>query len=199
MKYFFILCLLLTLATGAYMKLHEHRFDVDGSFNIMKFEFPENRDSLADRIQIWSVEPKKTWIKTQLGVDYIFMSVLFPGLLALLFVIRSGYKNLALNYAKDEIFINNPDYQAYVRRLPSIVRILKWAALFQIIAWLFDFCENVRLEKWIDQGTVGNMFLFKSMVVVKFLIGIIGVLLALFFYFKLRRHRKKLEAIAQPS
>ncbi|MBK9733565.1 MAG: hypothetical protein IPO92_00815 [Saprospiraceae bacterium] len=61
----------------------------------------------------------------------------------------------------------------------KIIYALKYVGIAQLFAWLFDFCENVRLEKWINQGVAGNMFLFEEMVMIKFAIGILGALLAI--------------------
>ena len=47
----------------------------------------------------------------------------------------------------------------------------------QILAWIFDFCENTRLETWLMTGSVDQIFLFKEMVFIKFSIGIIGFLI----------------------
>jgi len=49
----------------------------------------------------------------------------------------------------------------------------------QLLAWVFDIVENVRLTTWINQGYAENLFLFEDMVRLKFFFGIVGVLTAL--------------------
>jgi len=148
------------------MRIDENSFELSThtKFYIFKFELPSGKIKLQQTIEEWNTTKQKEFILKQLGYDYIFMSLLFPSILVLGFFVIEIIQDKTKN--------------------ATVLNILKWVALFQLIAWLFDFCENIRLEKWIIQNAVGNMFLFEPMVYVKFYIAIIGLILPLFFLIK---------------
>jgi hypothetical protein len=67
---------------------------------------------------------------------------------------------------------NIPTYQV-------LNSLLLGLAFLQLFAWLFDISENIRLTIWIKQGYAGDMLLFETLVKLKFLFAILGVLLSL--------------------
>ena len=137
-------------------------------FNIMDFECPKDKAQLNALILEWSNNHKKrTFLQDQLGVDYIFMSVLFPMILTLCLWAR----------------LRLTDIRTFPDDGRKGIKILKFSlltvGLSQLLAWGFDFCENARLENWLTQGFVHQIFLFKEMVFIKFFIGIAGALLGM--------------------
>ena len=131
-------------------------------FNIMRFEYPADREELDSLIGDWNRDPQKEALLTnQLQLDYAFMSFLFPAILVLcVWAGRQLHARFNRNKYKN------------IRRL---LLFLGWA---QILAWSFDFCENTRLLHWLQQGKLTSIFLFKEMVLLKFVIGILGFLVA---------------------
>jgi hypothetical protein len=55
-------------------------------------------------------------------------------------------------------------------------RALLILALLQLFAWAFDVSENLRLSAWLEQGYVGNMLMFETLVILKFVFAITGFL-----------------------
>lgn len=166
MKNLFFILFISAVITNLIMKIDEISFErsTHSKFDIFKFELPGGKANLQQTIEKWNTTEQKEFILKQLGYDYIFMSLFFPSILVLGFFVIEIIQDKTKN--------------------TSVLNILKWVALFQLIAWLFDFCENIRLEKWIIQNAVGNMFLFEPMVYAKFSIAIIGLILPLFFLIK---------------
>lgn len=166
MKNLFLILFVSAILTNFIMKIDENSFEqsTQTKFDIFKFELPGGKANLQQTIEKWNTTEQKEFILKQLGYDYIFMSLFFPSILVLGFFVIDIIQDKTKN--------------------TSVLNILKWVALFQLIAWLFDFCENIRLEKWISQNIVGNMFLFEPMVYAKFSIAIIGLILPLIFLLK---------------
>jgi hypothetical protein len=150
-----------TIFIAALMRMAAHRRVID--FNIMDFEWPEDKTYLHNLIVEWSADPeKRNLLLDQLGMDYIFMSVLFPAILILCLLSELRLTATVSN--------RNNNYKV----IRNLLLIAGW---LQILAWTFDFCENTRLENWLVRGSVDRILLFKEMVFMKFTIGIVGFLL----------------------
>lgn len=175
MRTFFWTLLVATIFTAGLMRRVAHRSTVD--FNIMDFEWPEDKTHLNGLIVEWSVDPlKRNLLLDQLGMDYLFMSVLFPAILILCLLARSRLTTLISKYERSYVAIK------------VLLLVAGWS---QLLAWTFDFCENSRLENWLVKGSVDDIFLFKEMVFLKFCIGILGFLFGGGFYFYTWLMRKK--------
>ena len=76
MKTLFVILFTATLLTAGLMRWDAHRRAIE--FNIMDFEWPRDRSNLDALIVEWSDNSsKRTLLLDQLGMDYIFMSLLF--------------------------------------------------------------------------------------------------------------------------
>ncbi|MBK8503136.1 MAG: hypothetical protein IPL46_13515 [Saprospiraceae bacterium] len=161
MKPLFWTLLLATIFTAGFMRSDAHRRAIE--FNIMDFEWPESETQLDSLIVEWRVDPaKRSLLSNQLRIDYIFMSVLFPAILIFCLWARKRLATVSV---------------ILKRQFRTIRLMLLIAACSQVLAWLFDFCENARLETWLMAGSVDQIILFKEMVFSKFSIGIIGFLI----------------------
>ncbi len=165
MKQLFFTLLFLTLCTFFLMRIHQSNFEAENGykFNVMAFELPGSEENMNVLIKDWSEPEKKEFVLEQLRYDYFFMSALFPCILvlciwALLKIIRLEKKT-----GKSRQFL-------FLKRMLLIL------ALLQIFALAFDVSENLRLSAWIEQGYAGNMLMFETLVVLKFVFGITGFL-----------------------
>jgi len=174
MKLLFWILFTGALIMAGFMRYEVKRLDIK-HFNTMDFEYPADREELNELVRVWSLDPPKEKLLTdQLGMDYIFMSFLYPAILVLCFWARRQF-NARMNLKK--------------------YKKISWLLMFfggaQLVAWGFDFCENARLETWLSQGGVESIFLFKEMVLLKFVIGIMGFLLAAGVFIFLSLHSRE--------
>jgi len=175
---FFILLFLAVAAFGA-MRYHQYQFEQSNQvkFDVMKFELPGSRENLDRLILEWSAPEKKNFVLDQLRLDYFFMSTLFPAILMLCLLVRRKLQETAIKST------NSSKYS-----MPGTLLLV--LAFLQLFAWLFDISENIRLTIWIKQGYAGEMILFETLVKLKFLFAILGVLIPLGIYGWLRIKRK---------
>lgn len=182
MKTLMYLLLTSTLITGSYMfwetfKINQTIPDRKDHFKIMKFELPDNVDSLNKRIDFWTdplYPERKIFIINQLHIDYIFMSVIFPFVLVLCFIMRKKLITATQGNSKS-----------------ILANLLLTFGFLQLLAWGFDFYENGQLEKWIMEGKAGEILLFRILVMSKFFIIITGALLAIYTFFTTRNKALK--------
>ncbi|MBK9733566.1 MAG: hypothetical protein IPO92_00820 [Saprospiraceae bacterium] len=87
MKYLFWMLIVMAFTAMITMRIKQKQFEVASGkqFNIMHFELPKGKTNLNQLLTDWKVEPEKHFILTQLSIDYIFMSTLFPAILSLCF------------------------------------------------------------------------------------------------------------------
>lgn len=175
MKITFILLFLAALTAFGVIRHHQYQFEKSSQlkFDVMKFELPGSKENLNKLILEWSSPENKAFVLDQLRLDYFFMSTLFPAILMGCLLVRRRLQEKA---------INSNNISKY-RVLSSLLLIL---AFMQLFAWLFDISENFRLTIWIKQGYAGEMFLFETLVKLKFMFAILGVLLSLGIYGWLR-------------
>ncbi len=178
MKYLTIVLFIASIASVCLMKKKEFKFEKATSINfaILSFEYPRDTSDLNDSITAFKVRGNAPFLIEQLSFDYIFMACIYPFIFCLCMLSVENLK--AIMPAKRQ------------RLLAKILTIL---AMLQLLAWLMDYCENARLEKWIGLGRVDNFMLFKLMVVLKFIIGGAGFILGLsvFIYTSLKRYKDK--------
>lgn len=161
---FFTLLLMTTIAFGM-MRYHQFRFEAATGlkFNVMEFELPGSADKLDELIADWSEPEQKAFVLEQLQLDYFFMSTLFPTIFILCLWARKKYQILGRK-------VRSPD------RFGPATSLLIVLAGLQVLALAFDISENIRLTIWIQQGFVGNMLLFETLVRLKFLFAVAGIL-----------------------
>lgn len=98
----------------------------------------------------------KTILDYHLSIDFIFMAGCFPGIACLCMMAAEK--------------INGRNFK----------RILFCLAFLQLVAWTFDIIENYHLLKWLKNPVIGDEFAFyHSVVYSKWIIALVGVLLAL--------------------
>ncbi|WP_373522763.1 hypothetical protein [Aquiflexum sp.] len=165
MKITFIILFVLALAAFGFMRYHQYQFEKSSQlkFNVMDFELPGSKENLNKLILEWSSPESKEFVLDQLRIDYLFMSTLFPTILMLCLLVR---RRLQESFFKSKTI---PKYQI-------LNYLLLGLAFLQLFAWIFDIMENIRLSTWIKLGEVGNMFLFETLVKLKFLFAILGFL-----------------------
>lgn len=165
LKYSFFIFLLLTIIAFWMMRRHQFQFEAATGlkFNVMEFELPGSPEKLNELIETWGEPEQKAFVLKQLQLDYFFMSTLFPTILILCLWARKNFQVLELKN-------HSPDRFRFLKNL------LLALAAFQVFALGFDISENVRLTYWIQQGFVGNMILFETLVKLKFLFAITGFL-----------------------
>jgi hypothetical protein len=168
MKSTFIVFLFLALSAFGVMRYHQYQFEKSSQlkFDVMKFELPGSKENLDKLILEWSSQENKEFVLDQLRLDYFFMSTLFPAILMGCLLVRRRLQESFFKYR------NIPTYQV-------LNSLLLGLAFLQLFAWLFDISENIRLIIWIKQGYAGDMLLFETLVKLKFLFAILGVLLSL--------------------
>ena len=172
MKNLYYFLFTLAIFTNIKMKIIEIDFENQHqmAFNIFDFELPHGKENLQNKINQWNSSEQKAFLNEQLSLDYIFMSTLFPAILCLGFYVNDKIKDILTN--------------------KTIKSAIKTIALLQLLAWLFDYCENIRLEKWIKSSQVGNDFLFEPMVYTKFGIAIVGIVLPILLLLKINSKNK---------
>jgi hypothetical protein len=146
--------------------------DLKDHFKIMKFELPDNVDSLNKSIDFWTdplYPEREKFIINQLHIDYIFMSVIFPFVMVLCFRMRSRFISLTQGESNS-----------------LLAKLLLIFGFLQLLAWAFDFFENQQLEQWINAGEAGEITFFKALVISKFFIIIVGALLSVYTFVKTR-------------
>jgi hypothetical protein len=180
MKITFILLFLAALSAFGIMRYHQFQFEKSSQlkFDVMKFELPGSKENLNRLILDWSLPESKEFVLEQLKLDYFFMSTLFPAILMGCLLVRRRLQEKAVNS-------NN------ISKYGVLSYLLLGLAFMQLFAWLFDISENIRLTIWIKQGYAGNMLLFETLVKLKFLFAILGVLLSLGIFGWLRVKRNK--------
>jgi len=168
MKYAFFVFLFLAVLTFSWMRIHQYQFEQASgySFNIMDFELPGSVDNFNALLKAWSSEDEKAFVLKQLWIDYFFMSTLFPALFIL--CVWAG-----------KMVIEREKLLGHKGRYQGMKVILSTLAVLQLLAWIFDIVENVRLTNWINQGYAESLFLFEEMVRLKFFFAIAGALTAL--------------------
>jgi hypothetical protein len=168
MKYAFFVFLFLAVLSFTWMRMHQYGFEqsTGSSFNVMDFELPGSVDNFNNLLKKWSSEEEKAFILKQLWIDYFFMSTLFPAL----FILCLWARKMAIE--REKLLGHKGRYQ-------GMKVILSTLAGMQLLAWVFDIVENVRLTTWINQGYAENLFLFEDMVRLKFFFGIVGALTAM--------------------
>lgn len=170
LKYSFFIFLLLTIIAFWMMRRHQFQFEAATGlkFNVMEFELPGSAEKLNELIETWGEPEQKAFVLKQLQLDYFFMSTLFPTIFILCLWARKNFQVLELKN-------HSPDRFTFPKNL------LLFLAAFQVLALIFDISENIRLTQWIQQGFVGNMVLFETLVKMKFVFAAAGFLSALFF------------------
>ncbi|MCH6201680.1 hypothetical protein MMU07_19020 [Aquiflexum sp. LQ15W] len=165
LKYAFFIFLLLTVIAFGMMRYHQFQFESETGlkFNVMEFELPGSLEKLNELIATWGEPEQKAFVLKQLQLDYLFMSTLFPSIFILCLWARKNSQVLELRH-------HTPDKFQFPKNLLLVL------AAFQVLALLFDISENIRLTHWIQQGSVGNMALFETMVKLKFFFAIVGLL-----------------------
>jgi hypothetical protein len=160
------------------MRYHQYRFEQTSQlkFDVMKFELPGSKENLDRLILEWSSPESKEFVLDQLRLDYLFMSTLFPAILMGCLVVRKKVQEIAINSKN-------------ISKYKVLSSLLLGLAFLQLFAWLFDISENIRLTIWIKQGYAGDMLLFETLVKLKFLFAILGVLIPLGIYGWLRIKR----------
>ena len=133
-------------------------------FNIIKFELPCNKHIPNNLILFWtpSYTDRKNFVLKQLQIDCIFMSALFPFVFVWYFLTRSRLQ-----------YIDNGKWDKFLIWAMPIVGPL------QLVAWAFDFCENLQSELWIHAGRADDNTLFKTLVISKFVIFITSLILVI--------------------
>ena len=147
------------------MRSHQFTFESETGlkFNVMEFELPGSPEKLNGLIADWSEPEQKAFVLKQLRLDYFFMSTLFPAIFILCLWARTKYQVLEGKMQASDKF-------GFPKSL------LLGLAGLQVLALAFDISENIRLTIWIQQGYVGNMLLFETLVKLKFLFAIAGFL-----------------------
>ncbi len=171
MKSTFFILLGLTIISFGLMRYHQFQFESETGlkFNVMDFELPGSEERLNELIAEWSEPEKKEFVLQQLKLDYFFMSSLFPAIFILCLGARQKLEILELrNHAPDSFLI--PENMLFV------------LGILQVFALIFDISENLRLTNWIQQGFVGNLVPFETLVKLKFVFAIAGFLFSLFFF-----------------
>lgn len=179
MKYAFFAFLLLAILSFSWMRIHEYQFEQSTgySFDIMEFELPGSVDNLNKLIKSWSQEDKKAFVLKQLWMDYFFMSTLFPALFILCIWAR-------------KMVVEREEILGQIGRYQGMKVILSTLAVMQLLAWVFDIVENVRLTYWINQGYAEDIYMFENMVRLKFFFAIVGAITPLSIMI-FTRYRKK--------
>lgn len=180
MKITFIILFVLALAAFGFMRYHQYQFEKSSQlkFDVMKFELPGSKENLDILILEWSSPENKDFVLDQLRIDYLFMSTLFPAILMLCLLVRRKLQ--------EAFHVTNAP-----SKYETLSTLLLGLAFLQLFAWLFDISENIRLTTWIKQGYAGDMLLFETLVKLKFLFAILGVLLSLGTYGWLKvKHNK---------
>jgi len=170
-----LFCLLLTTAIITSGLMQSLVLDIREKnmpeFSIMRLECPASEEALTASITQLHANKAIKEIKLNLIVDYVFMPAIYLSIAAWLLMIRTG-----------------------------AVQWLRWSLLFaavlQLLPWLFDIIENNNLLYALQSpGYKIKMPLqtFKYMVFAKFLIAVSGALFALvvciFKYFSLKRQK----------
>jgi hypothetical protein len=168
MKHIFFTLLFLAIVAFAALRVHQYRFEsrTGNKFDVMAFELPGTEGNLNALIQAWSEPEKKNFVLQQLRIDYFFMTTLFPAILVLCLWALLGLIRLEKR-------------QGAPNRFDYLKRLLLLLAVLQVVAWAFDLSENIRLSAWINQGFAGNMLLFETLVRLKFIFAIAGILISL--------------------
>lgn len=150
------------------MRIHQSNFEAEtgAKFNVMAFELPGSEENLNMLIKVWSEHEKKEFVLQQLRYDYFFMSALFPCILVLCLWALLKMIRVEKKIGKSGQFL-------FLKRALLIL------ALLQLFAWAFDVSENLRLSAWLEQGYVGNMLMFETLVILKFVFAITGFLVGL--------------------
>ncbi|WP_373523427.1 hypothetical protein [Aquiflexum sp.] len=179
MKINFIILFVLALAAFGFMRCHQYQFEKSSrlKFDVMKFELPGSKENLNKLILEWSSPESKEFVLDQLRLDYLFMTTLFPAILMLCLLVRRRLQESLFKYR------DIPKYQI-------LNSLLLGLAFLQLVAWLFDITENIRLTSWINQGEAGDMFLFETLVWLKFLFAVLGFLGPIGIYIWLKSTRK---------
>ncbi|MCL6259000.1 hypothetical protein M3O96_07880 [Aquiflexum sp. TKW24L] len=147
------------------MRYHQFQFEAATGlkFNVMEFELPGSAERLKGLIASWGEPAQKAFVLQQLKLDYLFMSTLFPTIFILCLWARKNFQVLELKHH-------------YPNKFQFHKNLLLFLAAFQFLALIFDISENIRLTQWIQQGFVGDMLFFETMVKLKFFFAIVGLL-----------------------
>jgi hypothetical protein len=160
----FLWCLGLAVGTAFCMKWMEADLLQNGEkFTIVGLEICYSRERI---MAIFSgLDPGvKNILRYHLYFDFAYMAGVFPGIAALLMMARE-------------------------RSVGKISRKILFAlAALQTLAWACDIFENLQLLSWIKDPVIGNEFgIFHVVVWTKFVISILGILMALAFVFRRRK------------
>lgn len=162
----FFLLLLGAIISFAAMRYHEFLFERQSGriFDIMEFELPGSAEQLTALILLWQDPPAKTFVLQQLFIDFFFMVFLFPAIACLCFwgaeLVEKLYPQS--NFSKS-----------------VLSRLLYFIGYAQFAALLFDISENIRLIQFIQHGAAADIFLFETLVRLKFILAILGILVGL--------------------
>ncbi|MCX6317140.1 MAG: hypothetical protein NTW29_07605 [Bacteroidetes bacterium] len=157
-KKIFLFCSGLFLASAFCMKWMEGDLVQDGSlFTIVGLEVSYPAEKISALLA--SLDPPvRSILRYHLSFDFVFMAGVYPGIASLCMLARQKWAG---------------------RRVSSL---LGGLALLQLVAWGCDIAENVLLLKWTaEPGSVSSFGLYHTLVYVKWLIALIGVLTAITF------------------
>jgi hypothetical protein len=164
-KKFFLLLFGAIIAFVA-LRYHESQFESQTGrmYDVMEFELPGSAAELTALIQLWQDPPAKNFVLQQLYIDFFFMGFLFPAIACLCFWGAERLQKLQS--------IGQPRLQG----LGKLVRVIGYA---QFAALFFDISENIRLIVYIQEGVAADIFLFETMVRLKFIIAFGGIVIGL--------------------
>ncbi len=162
----FFLLLLGAVISFAALRFHEFQFERQSGriFDVMEFELPGSAEQLTALIQLWQDPPARTFVLQQLYIDFFFMVFLFPAIACLCFWGAELVEKLYLqgNFTRN-----------------AVTRLLHLIGYAQFAALLFDISENIRLIQFIQNGAAADIFLFETLVRLKFVLAISGILVGL--------------------
>lgn len=162
----FLVCLGLFAGTAFCMKWLETEFVAQGRlFTIIGLEISYTREEIILVLQGLE-EPARSLLRYQLLFDFAFMAGVYPGIAALCMMasMRTGK--------------------------PLLQKMLRWLAVWQIVAWGCDVTENLYLLKWLrDPGSVGDTGLYHALVWTKWIIALAAVLISVTGFLLRRKTR----------
>lgn len=155
-KRLFLFCLGLFLASAFCMKWMEKDLVQNGSlFTIIGLEISYPAEKITAILSGLDA-PVKTILRYHLSFDFVFMAGVYPGIACMCMMARQKWSGKKISY------------------------LLVPMALLQPVAWACDIAENCFLLKWTaDPASVSQFGLYHTVVYVKWLIALAGVLLAL--------------------
>ena len=158
-KSLFIFCLGLTLATGLCMQWIAADFRSGGEkFTMIGLEIFYSKVKI-ERLFIHLDGYVYALLNYHLRFDFILMAGVFPGITSFAMMVRERIHSRVLR------------------------KILFAVAFIQLLGWAGDVAEDLYLLKWLKDPIIRNeFFLYRSIVISKWLIGTGGFVVALLVY-----------------